>query len=85
MRGFFMRTSAVDLFGEVPVYHHDIDAWLRAVPRLEPGTPRAAHYVQAWRVVDKIKAAKLAGTFYDLVESESAPTPFWWSRFSWAR
>jgi hypothetical protein len=80
-----MVPQALDLFGEVPVYRHDIDAWLRAVPRLEPGTKRAAHYVEAWRVVDKIKAAKLAGTFYDLVERGEAPLPFWWSRFSWAR
>ncbi|MDN3921498.1 hypothetical protein [Roseateles violae] len=80
-----MRPYVLDLFGEVPVYHHDIDAWLRAVPRIEPGTRRAAHYVEAWSVVEKIKAAKLAGRFDEIVDQVEAPSPFWWTRFSWAR
>jgi len=74
-----------DLFGEVPVTTHDIDAWLQAVPRIAPGSPRAEHYVKAWGVVDKIKAAKLAGTFDAMTQRQSEPSPHWWARFSWAR
>lgn len=80
-----MRPQVFDLFGEIPVYRQDIDAWLRAVPRIEPGTKRAAHYVEAWAVVEKIKAAKLAGTFDQVVHQVEGPNPFWWSRFSWQR
>lgn len=73
-----------DLFGEVPVTTLDIEAWLRAVPRIDPSSRHAADYVKSWGVVEKIKAAKLAGTF----EAITAPCPragAWWERFSWAR
>jgi len=58
-----MYQPPVDLFGEIPVTLPDIDAWLLAVPRIRPGTRWADYYVQHWRVPDKIRAAKLAGTF----------------------
>ena len=80
-----MRPQVFDLFGEIPVTHQEIDAWLRAVPRIEPGTARAAHYVEAWGVVEKIRAAKRAGTFEAITQRESEPSPWWWARFSWAR
>lgn len=80
-----MQQSPLDLFGEVPVTTHDIDAWLRAIPRIEPGTRRAAQYVEDWAVVDKIRAAKLRGDFHQLTAQPEGPSPFWWTRFSWAR
>ncbi len=75
---------AVDLFGEVPVTHEDVSRWLIAVPRLDPESPRAAYYVQAWDVPGKIRAAKLAGTFEAIVsDPRPAPSPFWWRRMRW--
>lgn len=75
----------LDLFGEVPVTTQDVDAWVLSVAGIEPGTPRAEYYAQAWRVVDKIKRAKLAGTFDAIVEGAAQPSGGWWSRFSWTR
>lgn len=80
---FFMGEPILDLFGEVRVTTDDIDAWLRAVPRLEPGTPRAAHYVEAWGVVEKIKRAKLEGRFDAIVTPAPRGAGFWWERFNW--
>lgn len=74
-----------DLFGEVPVSTSDVDDWLRAVPRIDPESPRAAWYVVQWRVVEKIKAAKLRGDFDDIVRRGLEASPFWWSRFRWTR
>ena len=65
-----MRPPARDLFGQVPITTLEVDQWLLAVPRMRPGTRRAAWYVQAYAVHDKIKAAKLAGTFDDLVSHQ---------------
>lgn len=80
-----MREQTLDLFGEVRVTTHDIDAWLLAVPRIQPGTARAARYVDEWSVVDKIKRAKLDGRF-DAITTPPAPgVGFWWERFSWVR
>jgi hypothetical protein len=82
-----LRPSTVDLFGDVPVTHDDINAWLRQVPRIEPGSRRAAHYVQGYDVIGKIKRAKLEGTF----EARTAPyvprqaDAWWWERFDWSK
>ncbi len=80
-----MAEPILDLFGEVRVTTHDVDAWLRAVPRLEPGTPRAARYVQEWSVVEKIKRAKIDGRFDAIVTPPEPGAGFWWERFNWAR
>lgn len=52
-----------DLFGDIPVSLAEVRAWLVAVPRIDPDGPRAVEYVRTWHVVEKIQAAKLAGTF----------------------
>lgn len=57
---------ARDLFGEVPVTTLDIRLWLVCIPRMDPDSPRAAWYVKGYNVAGKIRAAKVAGTFYDL-------------------
>jgi len=74
-----------DLFGEIPVYHYDIAAWLLAVPRIDPDSPRAAQYVRDWNVVAKIKAAKARGQFDSIVSLTTNPMPHWWQRFGWYR
>jgi hypothetical protein len=52
---------SLDLFGQVPVTWLDVALWLQTVAGIDPAGPRALAYVRAWRVVDKIAAAKLAG------------------------
>lgn len=54
-------------YGNAPVYQEDIDLWLRAVPRMHPDSPRAAHYVRSYNVVGKISRAKLDGTLPDIL------------------
>ena len=48
-----------DLFDQISVTQGEIDAWLRDVPGIEPGTRRAAFYVQHWDVVRKIQRVKI--------------------------
>lgn len=74
-----MQPYPFDLFGEVPVTWLDVEAWLIAVPRIPPDSPRAAHYVRGYDVPGKIAAAKRAGTFDALVSRPTAPEP--WQRF----
>lgn len=57
------KNPALDLFGEVPVSVPEVLLWCRVVAHLPPDSPRLAHYVIAWHVVEKVQAAKLAGTF----------------------
>lgn len=81
-----MQQDPIDLFGEVVVTRDDVRAWLIAVPRINPDSPRAAHYVRGYGVVAKISHAKLYGTFDALtaprqIEPQSAE---WWARMTWA-
>lgn len=69
-----MRPLARDLFGEIPVTLDELLAWMLAVPGLAPTSPRFAWYVRGWNVIDKIRAAKEAGTF-DAIVSEPPPAP----------
>lgn len=78
-----MVPAVLDLFGEVPVSTLDIRAWLAAVPRIDPDSARAEHYVIGWDVVGKIKAAKLAGAFERIVAPREPPAGSWWLRFHW--
>lgn len=77
------RPFPVDLFGQVPVTVQDVESWLRAVPRIDPHSPRAAHYVRAYDVPAKIAAAKLAGTFESITAPREPPPGHWWARFHW--
>lgn len=69
-----MRPAARDLFGEIPVTLDELLAWMLAVPGLAPTSPRFAWYVRGWNVIEKIRAAKEAGTF-DAIVSAPAPAP----------
>ncbi len=77
-----MTPSITDLFGEVPITHDDVDAWLRAVPRIEPTSHRANQYIKSYSVVEKIAQAKLRGLF-DSIVTRPEPHPQWWARFHW--
>jgi hypothetical protein len=63
-----------DLFGEIPVTWPEVDAWCLAVAGLTPESPRRAHYIEAWRVLDKIRQAKVTGTL-DAILSKLESTP----------
>lgn len=77
-----MHQPVRDLFGQVPVTLPEIDAWLQAVPRIDPTSPRAANYVKWYAVADKIRAAKLAGML-DAILAREPPPDHWWRRFRW--
>lgn len=78
-----MKQPVTDLFGEVPITVADLRAWLVAVVKMDPDSARARHYLRAWAVPDKVRAAKLAGTF----DALTAPRPLrigdFWDRFTW--
>lgn len=63
-----------DLFGEIPVTEDDVFDWVAAVaPRwLEPERSFRG-YVRAYNVPDKIRAAKLAGTFDAITANRHSP------------
>lgn len=78
-----MRPPVRDLFGQIPVTHQDVAAWLIAVPRIDPSSPRAAAYVRAYSVPEKIARAKENGTFEQLTAGPEIPPGHWWRRFKW--
>lgn len=75
-----MHPYPFDLFGQVPVTWADVEAWLIAVPRIPPDSPRAAHYVKGYDVPGKIAQAKIAGIF-DALVNRPAPPPEPFQRF----
>lgn len=63
----------LDLFGEVIVTADDIAQWVCAVAPAFCSSERAfEHYVRCWHVADKVRAAKLAGTFDATIENARA-------------
>jgi hypothetical protein len=48
-----------DLFGDVAVSKYEVVQWVENVARLASNSPRFDWYVENWRVVDKIKRAKI--------------------------
>jgi len=63
----------LDLFGEIPVTWPEVWAWLEAVPRISRHSWRARYYLDYWRGPDKIRAAKIAGTFDAIIQASTAP------------
>lgn len=55
----------------------DLIRWVFAVARLPADSPRFAWYVSRWLVPEKIAAAKLDGTFDDLVKTCPPIDPAW--------
>lgn len=47
-----------------------------AVPGIPPSSPRFGYYVRGWNVIDKIRAAKAAGTFEEYIGEAPAPPPY---------
>lgn len=66
-----MQPSITDLFGELVITLADIDRWILNVPHhIEPHSRHAAWYVTSWAVPDKIRRAKLDGSFDRLPREE---------------
>ncbi|MDR5883625.1 hypothetical protein [Caballeronia sp. LZ032] len=60
----------LDLFGEVVVTYDDLILWVEAVAPAYASSQRAFdHYVKAWAVADKVRRAKMYGTFDSTIES----------------
>ena len=63
-----------DLFGEIPVLESEIVDWVEAVaPRWLTPERSFRGYVAAYNVPGKIKAAKAAGVFDQIVERRAEP------------
>lgn len=62
--------NTLDLFGEVPVTLRDLELWLFKIPRLPHFHRSRASYARTWNIVDKIRRAKLDGTFDDAIHGE---------------
>jgi len=59
-----------DLFGEVVVTHDDLYAWVEAVaPAYTSSTRSFEYYVRGWSVVEKVRSAKLNGTYEATIEN----------------
>lgn len=63
------KYAGKDLFGDVVVTIEDVEMWLDAVPKIPRTSPlRREYYAKNWDVVNKIKAYKLSGEFWERVE-----------------
>lgn len=77
-----MRPHPFDLFGEIPVTEDEVFAWVAAIAPRWLTPERAFHgYVNGWNVVEKIRAAKAEGTFYERIEARTEP---WHARLALA-
>ena len=68
------RGPPYDLFGEIAVTWPEVWAWLEAVPGIARDSWRAPYYLTCWNVAEKIRAAKLAGTFEAITAAARAPS-----------
>lgn len=53
-----------ELFDSKTVTQEEIAAWMRAVPQIDPDSPRAAQYIKTYDVAGKVAKAKADGTFW---------------------
>lgn len=74
-----LRQPALDLFGEVPVTEEDIYDWVASVAPLHLSERSFLNYVRGYAVADKVRAAKLQGTFED---TKAAPIRPWHARLA---
>jgi hypothetical protein len=59
--------QARDLFGEIPVTWPEIWDWLEAIPKIPRDSWRPVYYIEYWNVPEKIRAAKLNGTYHQII------------------
>ena len=65
-----------DLFGEIPVSIRDVELWLDLIVNFRGSALRVGYYVLNCNVVDKIRAAKLDGSWTGLIDDDVAYRPF---------
>lgn len=66
-----------DLFGQVVVTYEDLELWVSAIaPGFAINEQRMAYYVLHWNVADKVRRAKLAGTFDATIENARTQRAF---------
>lgn len=53
----------MDLFGEVSITPDDVELWLNTIPQLSNAPFRRQAYAKAYRVTEKIAAAKRSGNW----------------------
>jgi hypothetical protein len=63
---------ARDLFGEIPVTWPEVWLWVETVPHIPRESWRAAYYLKCWNVPDKIRAAKLNGTYQETMTNPNS-------------
>ena len=62
--------AELDLFGEVPITVDDLHAWVAAVaPGFSLSASRCRYYIERWNVAEKVRRAKLDGTFDATIEN----------------
>jgi hypothetical protein len=60
----------LDLFGDVAVTYDDLELWVSALaPGFANNEHRRAYYIKFWDVAEKVRRAKLAGTFDATIEN----------------
>lgn len=63
----------LDLFGDVQVTLDDLHAWVSAIAPAWTSSERSlTYYIRYWNVADKVRHAKLAGTFDATIENARA-------------
>lgn len=68
----------LNLFGEVVVTYDDLILSVEAVAPAYASSQRAFdHYVRAWAAADKVRCAKLQGTFESTIESARQRQNHW--------
>lgn len=61
---FDMDQIQGELLDSKTVTKAEIDAWMRAVPQIDPDSPRAARYIADYDVAGKVARAKASGSFW---------------------
>jgi hypothetical protein len=68
------KDSPIDLFGQVPISEQDLENWVCAVaPRWLTPERSYQNYLAAYSIADKVRAAKLAGTFESIIAAPNIP------------
>lgn len=58
------------MFGQVVITSQDLEDWVRAVaPHIAHSDWRIRNYIRDYRVAEKVRAAKLAGVYHDVISS----------------
>lgn len=60
-----------DLFGEVPVTWGEVHTWCEKVAGMTGW--RRDWYIQHWNVIEKVRHAKVDGSFYEAITAINSP------------